>query len=428
MQKKIVILFALFIFSINQNIFCNNLNRKSNENGLKKFPGFIGVYHNFKGTVYGGWGIPKDELLQRAFNFGENSLICQADYAGYTFEACLDSSVNNWDINKIFGILRPPSEYGSVNQPGDTLLLKPYASLPGMIQAAHRFSELSKIYPQISGAIIDDFFGKGDYPANITLEDVIKIKDALIGRKLDSNGNVEHNSIATTPNLKLYIVLYADHENEIDVHDNVIKKVIDGINLWIRNQASNYSKLDLYLEKAHKNFPNKNIVLGIFTNTENDGKAIGHKSIFYLIKHAIDYYNKGSISGIQLFSGPWLSEDYISKARWDSLAIPEILNKYYYPYLGEAYGKIINAVTGKPISNAIVTIKRANVNIPIIISRKTTNDSGEYDFGAWAGESKKITYKITIEKTSYKPQIIEIILKQQERVLLPEIRLQKYKS
>ena len=44
----------------------------------RKFQGFIGSYHPFKGTVYAGDGWVEGESIQQAFNFGENAIISQA--------------------------------------------------------------------------------------------------------------------------------------------------------------------------------------------------------------------------------------------------------------------------------------------------------------------------------------------------------------
>ena len=41
----------------------------------KKFQGFLGTYHPFKGTAYGGAGWTEGELMQHAFDFGENAII-----------------------------------------------------------------------------------------------------------------------------------------------------------------------------------------------------------------------------------------------------------------------------------------------------------------------------------------------------------------
>jgi len=421
MTKFFTVLFAVFFFfCFKQNVFCQN-------NKLAKYPGFIGLYENTNGTVYGGGGIPDGELLQRAFNFGENGIICQDEYLGYTFQANLDSNCTGWDVDKVFGILRPPSEDGKVNQPGDTVLYKPYASLPGMIQGAHRFSELSKNYPQITGVIIDDFFSNGGYPKNITLQDVINIKDALLGKKVDSNGNVDHNSKATTPNLKLYICIYSDFEHQLDINDPALKKVIDGLNLWIWRQNEHYKLFNSYFDKLKRNYPDKDIMLGMYLKNSDDGD-ISPVSINYVMKRAINLYDKGKVSGFFLFSGPFLTREYITKARWDSLEIPQLLNKYYYQYLGKGTGKVIDEATGQPISNALVTIQRIENGIPEVVAGKFTNSSGQYDFGGWAGKENAVNYQINVEKASYKPQTINVTLQAQTNLLMPYIKLTAIKQ
>ena len=110
----------------------------------KKFKGFLGTYHPFNGTAYGGPGWKDGELMQHAFNFGENAILAKGSHLGYTFEENINNSCREWDVNRVYGILLPPSEAGTVNQPKDSDLWKPFARNPGMIQGAHRFSELSK--------------------------------------------------------------------------------------------------------------------------------------------------------------------------------------------------------------------------------------------------------------------------------------------
>jgi hypothetical protein len=78
-----------------------------------KIQGFLGAYHPFKGTVYGSDGWTEGELIQHAFSFGENAIISQASYNGYTFEENVNYSCREWDVNKVYGILRPPTEQGA---------------------------------------------------------------------------------------------------------------------------------------------------------------------------------------------------------------------------------------------------------------------------------------------------------------------------
>lgn len=107
-----------------------------------KFKGFLGTYHPFNGTAFGGWGWKEGELMQQAFDFGQNAILVKGSHLGYTFEENIKNSCSEWDVNKVFGILLPPSENGVVNQPTDSDVWKPFEKKPGMIQGMHRFSEL----------------------------------------------------------------------------------------------------------------------------------------------------------------------------------------------------------------------------------------------------------------------------------------------
>src|SRR5687768_11704374 len=174
-----------------------------------RIKGFLGTYHPVKGTAYGGWGWKEGELMQHAFNFGQNAILVKGSHLGYTFEENIKNSCQEWDVNKVYAIQLPPSEFGAVNQPKDSDLWKPWEKNPGMIQGAHRFSELSKRCPQVAGVIIDDFFN--DYGKAMSFEQLRDLKAALIGKRIDENGQIDHSSRATTPDLKLYIVVYEHH-------------------------------------------------------------------------------------------------------------------------------------------------------------------------------------------------------------------------
>jgi hypothetical protein len=143
-------------------------------------------------------------LIQHAFNFGQNAILVKGSHAGYTFEQNINNSCSEWDVNKVYGILLPPSESGVVSQPKDLEILRPFEKEPGMIQGMHRFSELSKRCPQIDGVIIDDLYN--DFPKKITVDDLRDMKAALSGKQIDERGKVDHASPATTPHLKLYFV------------------------------------------------------------------------------------------------------------------------------------------------------------------------------------------------------------------------------
>ena len=62
------------------------------------------------------------------------------------------------NANSIWGMLIPPTEGGTINNPNDTSLWQPVQPW-GLIQGAARWSKLSMRCPQIAGAQIDDFLG-----------------------------------------------------------------------------------------------------------------------------------------------------------------------------------------------------------------------------------------------------------------------------
>lgn len=392
---------------------------KSSNPVNQKVPGFIGLYHNSTGTIYGGWGWPSGDLLQTAFNFGLNAVICQAEYYGYTFQTNLVNNCTVWNTNKVYGILRPPTEGGVVDQPGDTVLLQPFSQAPGMIQAAHRFSELSKEYPQISGVIIDDFF-ENFQDGKITLSQLQEIREALEGKALDGSGNVESASQATTPNLKLYVVVY---EDQLGTSNQSVLNSIDGVNLWMHHQNENYGNLDQYISTLKQDYPGKGIIVGVYF--KNSLEQMTPASIKYMIQNSITMYDQGEVGGVLLFSAPWMTQQYITQQRWDSLAIPPFLDSLYYPNLGEASGTVVDAHTGEPIASALVTVRRVTGKNTQLVSRKFTSSVGQYSFGGWAGEDYGSSYEIEIEKIPYQPKTFDIQLQPGMQIILPEIQLKQ---
>ena len=389
-----------------------------------KFKGFLGTYHPYNGTAYGGGGMTDGELMQKAFDFGANAIVSWARYNGYTFAENVENNCREWDVNKLYGILVPPSEKGTVNQPNDTELLKPFASYPGMIQAAHRFSEVSKQCPQLSGAIIDDFYH--DFPTTITATNLLDIKGALLGKKVDANGSVDHSSPVTTPNLKLYAVVYEhqiDRFNKLGQADKAALDLVDGISFWIWKQNQYHKNLDTYLETIGRDYPNKEILGGIYIF--NSAQTPTSESIHYMFERAVDLYAEGKINSLIFFSAIWLSREKITPERWKELDIANLLNRTYYPFLGEGEGRVIDARTKLPVKNAIVTVSRIVNGRSLLTARKFTDERGEYRFGGWAGKDKKerVIYEIKIEGNERKAQIKKVRIRAGENIRFADARL-----
>jgi len=387
----------------------------------KKFQGFLGTYHPFKGTTYGGSGWTEGEPLQNAFAFGENAVISQSAYNGYTFAENIENNCREWNVNKVYGILRPPTEKGVINQPNDSVLLKPFSSEPGMIQGARRFSELSKRCPQISGVIIDDFYN--DYPKLLSDEDLRNIKDALVGKRLDGKGRIDRSSPATTPNLKLYIVVY-EHQLNKSI-DQTVLDAVDGISFWVWKQNESYARFDDYIATIRKNYAGKEILAGVYVYS---GKVMMPASVHHLIERAVEHYEKGNVNGLLIFSAIWMSREKITRERWDELALPQVLNRAYYPFLGEGRGRVVDTKTREPIKGALVTIRRrAAGGKSLLVARKFTDDKGEYGFGGWAGRAKgkRAAYEIRVENGSSEPREMRVQLRAGKSLQLADVNLRQ---
>ncbi len=388
-----------------------------------KFKGFLGTYHPFKGTAYGGNGWKEGELIQKAFAYGENAVISQAHYYGYKFAENIDNNCHKWDINKLYGVLRPPAEKGVVNQPKDTKILEPFRIEPGMIQGAKRFSELSKSCPQITGLIIDDFFY--DYPKKITDEDFRDIKDALLGKDVDGNGNVNHSSKATTPRLKLYTVLYTHHLENLDRVKKETLALFDGFSYWMTRQNENYLQWDCILDSLRKKYPDKDIIAGVYL-FKGRNRTFRPNTVHHVINRAIDLYTKGRVNGLLMFGAIWMSREKIDRKRWAELDLPRFLNRVYYRHLGVGAGRVIDKKTKQPIKNALVTVVRKIGNKRLAVSRKYTDGEGRYAFGGWAGGGNfpDTRFEITAKKNSFS-KVLKTRLRARETVEFKDIDLRQ---
>jgi hypothetical protein len=387
----------------------------------KKFNGFLGTYHPVNGSAHGGSGWKDGDLIQHAFNFGQNAVLVKGSHAGYTFEQNIKNSCSEWDVNKVYGILLPPSEYGVVNQPADTDILKPFEKQPGMIQGMHRFSELSKRCPQIDGVIIDDLYN--DFPKAITLEDLRDMKDALSGKQIDALGNVDHSSTATTPHLRLYFVVY-EHHLDI-VPDKQVLDLIDGVCFWMWKQSDHYRNFDDYIQTVHRLYPAKDVIAGVYVRHSLETPTVA--SVHHIMERAIDMYSKGEINGLLIFSAVWLTQKECTRERWNELGFPEFLGRNYYKFLGEGAGRVIDAKTKMPVANALVTVNRVVDGKSLNTTRKFTNERGEYDFGGWAGlgGNGRVNYEITIEAASFKRATRNVRLRAGQSMSIAEVKLNK---
>ncbi len=373
------------------------------DTAIAKYPGFIGSYIYYPGTVYSGWGLNYNDSVQVAFPFGIYGVVNSGGILnGLTFQETISRVCTRYGANQVYGVIWIAGEHGSVfNQPSDTALYTPNASAPGMVQAAHRFSRLSKIYPQITGVILDDFYG-------LTSAQLFQIREALRGKSLDANGVVVDSSPETTPDLKLFICYYQSCENS---YSPSIDSLIDGVNLWVdNNQDLNYVNLAKYIDTVRQKYPGTAVLTGADLTK-------GPAGIDGLIASSDSLYELGKISGMMLFQEGLLCRQYISQSRWDSLAMPPLLDSLYYPYLGQVAGKVVDT-GGNPVPNARVTLERIADGDTIVAARKYSDASGQYSFSGWAGKNTNITYQVVVEAPTYGTSSVNVQLQGQKQITL----------
>jgi|GEM_PF-1040858 len=366
---------------------------------ITRMQGFIGLYHPFKGRVYAGAGVIEDDDLYSAYLFGENAILSRPQYGNYLFKENIEAHCLRFDTNRLHGMVVPPSEGGIVNNPEDSSLFEP-ASSPGMIQGAHRYSEISKLAPQITGIIIDDFWANYDRDKGISYKDLMDIKGALLGKEVDSSGRVNHQSPATTPDLKLYIVTY---EWEIEPKDKKALELIDGVSFWIYNQEKYYADFRRFIGMIRTGYPGKEIIPGIYLHNTDYGDMT-QRSIAYLLQESIMLYDQGYASGVLLFAGHWLVKNNITRDRCQEINLSDILYRTYYLHLGRISGQIIDSDTGMPIEKARVRIVShgREAGIERIATKKHTNPLGIFHFSGWAGYGGGgFAYALHIEKEGY---------------------------
>ncbi len=120
-------------------------------------------------------------------------------------------------------------------------------------ESAAKVSEFSLRYPNITGAIIDDFLDYGGPSCNMTPEEMREVHEALKSRN---------------PALKLWVVRYSRHP--IDEIEPFLD-YIDGINWWIWVSTEHYWRYQYPLDLKALGKYKKPILQGVFLNNYGEG-------------------------------------------------------------------------------------------------------------------------------------------------------------
>lgn len=402
---KLKIVFFYLAVLINQRLIAQN---------HKRITGFLGLYHTSAGYTYTDTTGTDSILMQNEFKFGELAFPNQSIDNGFSFQQDIDSCIR-WNANKIIGIIQPPTEKGVYNQPSDTDLFNPYdiSKGPGMVQGGKRFSKLSQLYGPFCGVIIDDW--------NSDSSIAHQVRDAVQGKYVDTNGNVYSESYATTPYNKVYAVMY---DTWLE-HSSL--PFLDGVSYWyFKNQNCCYTQIDSDISQLRFYWPNKDILIGIYIKNSYLGwtDPVG---VHYMLKHSLDSYDDGNINGITIFAGVYLVKNLMPLNQWKAFALSDWLDSLYYPYLGEAQGKLLECDSGKSLNNAFVQVFcKGRVSGDILMrSRQKTDSTGNYHFGLWAGNrnTDSTYYWIIAEKNGYDHDSTGFWIKRNQQTSIPDLSL-----
>lgn len=86
---------------------------------LPKPAGPLGIWSSSDGLVYQAPDIPESTNVQTAFAFGDFWDLNDLSYEGLTFRQRIETTCNEWNVERFTGVIRPPSEGGVLNVPAD---------------------------------------------------------------------------------------------------------------------------------------------------------------------------------------------------------------------------------------------------------------------------------------------------------------------
>jgi type IX secretion system substrate protein len=241
------------------------------------------------------------------------------------------------------------------------------------------------------------------------------------GKYVDAEGNVYSQSEATTPNNKLYCVIYST----APIPDAM--PYIDGVQFYqVVNQTCCLGILDSNITALRANFPGKEIQIGIYLKNSGTG-WLGPTGVRYTLAHALDRYDDGDINGVTLFAGVFLITENIPLSIYNGFNLPHWLDSLYYPYLGAGHGKLYDCTTGSVLTDAFVRVycKGRVSGDTLFRSRQKTDANGQYHFGLWAGNrnTDSTYYWFIAEKEGYLTDTVGFWIKRGDTTVVPSLSL-----
>ena len=351
---------------------------------LNQYESAAGFYYPLNASV------PGNVSMRDAFKFGANAVRMVADpgYGGWPWAEAVAQLCNS--SSQVYAAVLPPSEGAMENNPADCDPNHP-AEHPGMVQAAQRMSNLSKTCPQVAGIIIDDFCQHADPERprqrchKVSEAGMEDIKSALLGKPVDPRtGKVNRTGLATTPHLKLWVVLY---DQQLALNYSIAPRqlaVIDGLSLWQNQQPLTGSDAGTraMLSAAAARWPAHRLQSGTVLAFSSFGWA-PVQTVRDVLTTSLQALRRGDIDNALLLDANDLRVGVINSSHWRALAIPALLEQELWRYMGAGIVQL------RPGTGAVVTVSRIVHGREIIVTSKRTNE-GSIRFGGFAGVHKVV--------------------------------------
>ena len=102
----------------------------------------------------------------------------------------------------------------------------------------------------------------------------------------------------------------------------------------------------------------------------------------------------------------------------ESFALPQLLNRTYWPYVGTAAVTIVDAAN-RPVAGANATVHYqggASASGGTLVTRRVSDRQGRLEFGGWAGRAAAVPHMVTVSASGFAQAKQPLQLKGMERV------------
>lgn len=168
--------------------------------------------------------------------------------------------------------------------------------LPTVLEQAAAVSRLSRQFPNVAGALFDDFIGAVD-GGGYTQADCVTIRDTLKG---------------DNPDLKLYTTTYT-HEIAAGRWEQYVP-LVDGVFLWVW-ESRNLVQLDAYVEQCRALMGDKPVFLGCYLRDYPAAEPVPLDRLRFQWERLPGYLEAGLVDGYCVL-GAYLIDYQPEHATW----------------------------------------------------------------------------------------------------------------